>query len=113
MEDSRIVMREEKGLSTLKTLQHEYTKRLASEIEKVDLEREIFQAQAERSHGLAKAKYFEQIKIIQARKDRLSQAIKEIEENRPKLAQPEFRNSIESLLQESTSLRGIPVFQER
>lgn len=61
-----------------KTLQNDYMEKLSSKLQKLNLEEAVFQAKADKAVGLAKAKYLEQMKSIQEKKERINNFMKQI-----------------------------------
>ena len=80
--------------------QKEYVERLSLRLYKLDLEIDIFWAKAKKAAGLAKAKYLEQIKNIQEKREILNKIMKEIIEGGNQPLKGEFQRKIDNLLKE-------------
>jgi len=86
-----------------KSLKDEYLEKLSSKLGKLDLEAEIFQSTADRTVGLSKAKYLEQVKNIQEKRKLLNEFIKQIMKAGNQLDRMGFRKKIDDLLKEIES----------
>jgi uncharacterized protein YoxC len=82
------------------SLQNEYLERISSKLQKLTLEVDVFQTRANKAVGLAKAKYLEQMKNVQEKRDLLNKFIKRIIEGGNQLDKAEFRRKIDSLIRE-------------
>ncbi|MEW6378694.1 MAG: hypothetical protein AB1611_03680 [bacterium] len=83
-----------------KSLQEEYSEKLSSTLQKLNLKVDIFQARASKATGLAKAKYLEEVKNIQEKQELLDDAIRKINEMGNQLDRSDFRKKIDHLLDE-------------
>jgi hypothetical protein len=86
-----------------KTLKDEYLEKLSSKLQKLDLELEVFQTSADKTNGLAKAKYLEQVKNMQEKQKLLKGFIKQIIEGGGHVDKVEFRKKIDNLFKEMES----------
>lgn len=92
--------RPRRSLMQTKSLQDEYLEKLSSKLQKLNLEMEIFQSTADKTVGLAKAKYLEQIKNIQEKRELLNKFIKQITSGEARLNRVDFLKKINNLLEE-------------
>jgi inactivated superfamily I helicase len=86
-----------------KSLKDEYLEKLSSKLQQLNLEAEIFQSTADKTVGLSKAKYLEQVKSIREKGELLNEFIKQIMKAGNQLDRMEFRKKIDDLLKEIES----------
>ncbi|MEW5801085.1 MAG: hypothetical protein AB1847_03165 [bacterium] len=83
-----------------RSLQDEYLEKLSFKVQKLSLEISVFQARADKAVGLAKARYLEQMKNLQEKRELLNDLMKKIIEPGDQLDRIEFREEIDSQLKE-------------